>query len=80
MKLENRKTVFTEYPAGYLNGTSGYIEVTEWTNGDGHDIHIHDGKNEKVIVMPYWELNVIKKCVKLINKSYEKQHSNKNLR
>lgn len=49
----------------YLAKEHDFIEVTEWTNGDGFDITI----NEKVMSFTHGELKAIKKLVKVLNKS-----------
>ena len=45
MELKKRNSVFTELkPFCYMSGDNDFIEVTEWTNGEGFDITISDKK------------------------------------
>lgn len=42
----------------YISKDNGYIEVTEWTNGEGIDVTIESGST-KLISLTYGELNAI---------------------
>jgi hypothetical protein len=48
----------------YLNKPHSFIEVTEWSNGDGFDITI----NDKITSFTRGELDAIKALVKKLNK------------
>lgn len=48
----------------YLNKPDSFIEVTEWSNGDGFDITI----NDKITSFTRGELDAIKTLVKKLNK------------
>jgi hypothetical protein len=48
----------------YLNKPHSFIEVTEWSNGDGFDITI----NDKITSFTRGELDAIKALVKKIDK------------
>jgi len=48
----------------YLNKSHSFIEVTEWSNGDGFDITI----NDKITSFTRGELDAIKALVKKLNK------------
>lgn len=48
----------------YLNKPDSFIEVTEWSNGDGFDITI----NDKITSFTRGELGAIKSLVKKLNK------------
>lgn len=54
-----RKSVWAVTPE-YLHKGNGFIEVTEWTNGEGYDIHIND---DKTFSMHMDEFEIIKKLV-----------------
>jgi hypothetical protein len=47
-----------------------FLEVTEWTNGEGYDIHIIDVNGEKIFSLTWGQMEALKKCVKKIEKSY----------
>ena len=79
IKINERKSVFVELkdwcimsmgPAQKDEGH--FLEVTEWINGEGYDIHIHDVNGERSIPLTYGQFDAIKKCIKTISKSYEK--------
>lgn len=56
MEFNKRKSVFDELKKyDYCAKDNGFIEVTEWTNGEGWDIHI----NERLISLTYGELKAI---------------------
>jgi hypothetical protein len=48
----------------YLNKPGSFIEITEWSNGDGFDITI----NDKITSFTRGELDAIKVLVKKIDK------------
>ena len=48
----------------YLNKPDSFIEITEWSNGDGFDITI----NDKITSFTRGELDAIKVLVKKIDK------------
>jgi hypothetical protein len=48
-----------------------YLEVTEWANGEGYDIHISDVVGEKTFQITWGQWEALKKCIKAIEKSYE---------
>jgi hypothetical protein len=43
-----------------------FLEVTEWSNGDGYDIHISDVSGDRKIDLTWGQFQAIKKCIKLI--------------
>lgn len=78
LRIENRKTVFVElknwcsFSMGADQKNKGhFLEVTEWNNGEGYDIHIHDVSGEVFIPLTHGQFDAIKKCIKIIEKSYE---------
>lgn len=67
-KTSNRKTIFSElHDYCYLSKEHDYIEVTEWTNGDGFDIHV-SGHIDQKISLTHGEFKLLKKLVKELNK------------
>jgi len=60
-ETSNRKSVFcTDLGQYYPNKESDFIEVTEWTNGDGWDITISDTKH---FSLHFTEFDVIKQLI-----------------
>ena len=59
MEFANRKSVHDDLKKyDYLSKDSGYVEVTEWVNGEGIDITIESGST-KLISLTYGELDAI---------------------
>ena len=48
------------YPKTYINGDNDYVQVTEWTSGEGYDIDLN-GKTH--ISLHETELDSINYCV-----------------
>lgn len=66
MKVHTRKSVSDNLRKfDILAKDSDFIEVTEWTNGEGYDITI----NEKVISLTYGELEAINYLAKTLEYS-----------
>lgn len=69
MELKKRTSVFTELkPFCYMSVENDFIEVTEWTNGEGFDITISNKSGEKLTSMTYGEYKALKKVIKFLNK------------
>lgn len=59
MEFVNRKSVHDDLKKyAYLSKDSGYVEVTEWVNGEGIDVTIENG-DTKLISLAYGELDAI---------------------
>lgn len=59
MEFASRKSVHDDLKKyDYLSKDSGYVEVTEWVNGEGIDVTIESGST-KLISLTYGELNAI---------------------
>ena len=59
MEFASRKSVHDDLKKyDYLSKDSGYIEVTEWANGEGIDVTIESGST-KLISLTYGELDAI---------------------
>jgi hypothetical protein len=78
VKIVKRKSVFVElkdwctFSMGAEQKDKGhFLEVTEWANGEGYDVHTHDGNGERTMQLTYGQFDAIKKCIKAIEKSYE---------
>ena len=64
MEFNQRKSIMTQLTGGYAP-TGGFIEVTEWSNGEGYDIQINE---KQTISIHYTEWKVLKKLIKAIDK------------
>jgi len=53
---------------GDRKGKGDFLEVTEWTNGEGYDIHILDSSGEKQFHLTWGQFEAMKKCIKVIDK------------
>ena len=51
----------------FLAKDDDFIEVTQWTNGEGFDINI-SSQGEKYIATTYGEFKAIKEMIKQLNK------------
>jgi len=70
MKNYQRKSIFsylhTHCPLAN-EGRGDFIEVTEWFNGDGFDVEIHNSRSER-FQLTYGEFSALKKLVKELSK------------
>ena len=63
----NRRSVFSELkPFDHFAGEHDYIEVTEWTNGEGFDVEV-SGKLPTRFQLTYGEYKLLKILVKKID-------------
>ena len=59
MEFASRKSVHDELKKyDYISKDNGYVEVTEWVNGEGIDVTIESGST-KLISLTYGELDAI---------------------
>lgn len=59
MEFASRKSVHDDLKKyDYLSKDGGYVEVTEWVNGEGIDVTIESGST-KLISLTYGELDAI---------------------
>ena len=54
-----------------------FMEVTEWTNGEGFDIQISDVSGTRTIFMTDGEFTALKKLVKSLDKEIEREFNKK---
>ena len=52
----------------FLAKEDDFIEITEWTNGEGYDINISCRNGEKYIAITRGEFDAIKQIIKELNK------------
>ena len=70
MEKSKRKTVFEDLNKfSYLAKEHDYIEVTEWTNGEGWDINL----NNKHISLTYGELDAINYLIKVLEYEFKEK-------
>ena len=64
MKINSRKSINDDLQKyDPLKNKSSFIEITEWTNGEGWDIAI----NEKMFNLTYGELEAINYLIKALD-------------
>ena len=64
MKIGSRKSINDDLQKyDHLKNESSFIEITEWTNGEGWDIAI----NEKIFNLTYGELEAINYLTKVLD-------------
>lgn len=70
MKIDSRKSINDDLQKydHLKNKSSSFIEITEWTNGEGWDIAI----NEKMINLTYGELEAINYLTKALDYESDK--------
>jgi hypothetical protein len=68
MKINNRKAIFTELKEYcHLAEEHDFIEVTEWTNGEGFDVSMSNKLGNTIFQITYGEFKVLKKLVKTLS-------------
>lgn len=68
MEVSKRTTVFTELKDFcHLSKEHDYIEVTEWTNGEGYTINVSASSGDRTIEITRGQFKAIKKAVKHLN-------------
>jgi len=75
IEVSQRKAAFAKledfclFSVGPERKDKGYfLEVTEWSNGEGYDIHISDVNGEKQFHITWGQYEAMKKCIKAIGK------------
>jgi len=69
MKINNRKSIYDDLQKyDCLKNKSSFIEITEWTNGEGWDITI----DEKMFNLTYGELEAIKYLIRVLDYESDK--------
>lgn len=69
MEIQKRKSVHIELKEYcHFAKPSDFVEITEWTNGEGYTINISSGFDDKIINVTHGEFDAIKKCIKFLNK------------
>lgn len=69
MEVSNRRAVFTELnDFCHLSKEHDYVEVTEWTNGEGYTINVSSSGGDRTIDLTYGQFKAIKKAIKYLDK------------
>ncbi len=69
MKIDSRKSINDDLQKyDRLKNKSSFIEITEWTNGEGWDIAI----NERIFNLTYGELEAINYLTKVLDYESDK--------
>jgi hypothetical protein len=69
MKINNKKSIYDDLQKyDCLKSKSSFIEITEWTNGEGWDITI----DEKIFSLTYGELEAIKYLTRVLDYESDK--------
>ena len=76
IEVKNRKSAFVELKDYCVNSMGAednhdFLEVTEWSNGEGYDIHIFDALGDRHIEFTWGQYKPLKKCIKAIDKNEE---------
>lgn len=69
MKINNKKSIYDDLQKyDCLKSKSSFIEITEWTNGEGWDITI----DEKIFSLTCGELEAIKYLTRVLDYESDK--------
>jgi hypothetical protein len=77
LQVKNRKSTFVElkdyclFSMGDRTKEGDFLEVTEWANSEGYDLHISALYGEKLFHLTSGQWQALKKCIKAIEKSHE---------
>jgi hypothetical protein len=74
-EINQRATVhakLSDYCHHSVGKESDFIEVTEWTNGEGYDVHICDSVGNRSFSLTYGQLRLVKKLTKTLDTRYVK--------
>lgn len=70
MKIGSKKSIYDDLQKyDYLKDKSSFIEITEWTNGEGWDILVDE---KKAFNLTYGELEAIKYLTKVLDYESDK--------
>ena len=71
LEISKRNTVFVELKDWCImsmgpdqKDKGHFLEVTEWTNGEGYDVCINDASGQQQFNMTWGQFQAIKKCIK----------------
>lgn len=68
MEIIKRKSIFCETKGHcYLSSKDDYMEITEWTNGDGFDVNISNKNDQLMFNLTHGQFKLLKKMYKKLN-------------
>ena len=60
IEVSNRKAVFSELKGYCINaGDNDYMEVTQWSNGEGYDISINRKNSQEKFSLTFGEFDLL---------------------
>jgi len=71
IKIESRKAAFIELHQMCIMSnqiSADFMEVTEWSNGEGYDVTINASNQEQMFHLTWGQLKALKKLVKALEK------------
>lgn len=74
IEVKKRNSAFVElkdfclFSMGERKDKGDFLEVTEWSNGEGYDVHILDNDGNKTFTLTWGQWEAMKKCIKAIQK------------
>ena len=80
IEITNRKTAFTKlkdfciFSMGEEKRKEDYLQVTDWSNGEGYDISISDMNGEKSFSLTYGQNIALETCIKALNPDDDIKH------
>jgi len=66
IKENQRRAVNAELSSGY-NKPGDFIEVTEWSNGEGYDVTIATSAKQESFSLHFTEWKALKKLIKFLD-------------
>jgi len=72
IKIDQRPSAFIELEGICIMSnidSHDFMEVTEWTNGEGWDVTLNCVNNQQQFYLTYGHLKALKKLIKVLNKS-----------
>ena len=72
IKIDQRSSAFTELEGICIMSnidSHDFMEVTEWTNGEGWDVVLDSANQHQMFHLSYGQLKALKKLIKVLNKS-----------
>jgi len=69
ISISNRRAAFVELHQLCIMsnpGSNDFMEVTEWSNGEGYDVIINAAGHEQTFHVTYGQLRALKKLVKAL--------------
>ena len=72
MKFNNRRSVWDDLSKyTYSKDDNSFVEVTEWTNGEGFDISIYNKGKDQFMVLSREEIEAINHLISMLDHEYK---------